>query len=93
MCSTEVWRDVFCCLWVVLLVWWFHQLGPILSVPHPRSSACPPRTPRLPKPGTPELCPACRVGRIAITNRVKSKSPGFGQGFCFSTHSNSTNSF
>ena len=30
-------------------------------MPRPRSSAGQPRTPRLPKPGTPELCPACRA--------------------------------
>jgi len=61
MCSTELWRDLFCCLWVALLVWWFHQIWPILLMPRPHSSAGQPRTPRPPKPGTPELCPACRA--------------------------------
>ena len=61
MSTTEVWRALFSCLWVVLLVWWFHQIWPLLSMPHPCANAGPPRTPRPPKPGTPELCPACRA--------------------------------
>ena len=54
MCSTEWWRDLFCCVWMVVFIGLFHQVWPLLLVPPPRpSSTCP----RPPKPGTPENCP------------------------------------
>ena len=60
MCSTEQWRAPFSCVWVVLLVWRFHQIWPLLSVPQPRSCRLA-WTPRPPKPCTLELCPVCRA--------------------------------
>jgi len=61
MVSTEVWSVLFLCVWMVVIIWWFHQVWPLLLVPLPRPSSNRARVAQLPKPGTPELCPACRA--------------------------------
>jgi len=61
MVSTEVWRVLFLCVWMVVFIGLLHQIWPLLLVPLPRPSSIRARVAQLPKLGTPENCPACRA--------------------------------
>jgi hypothetical protein len=52
---------LFLCVWTVEFIGLFHQVWPLLLVPLPRPSSSRARVAQPPKPGTPELCPACRA--------------------------------
>ena len=68
MCSTTPWwSPAFLCLCMILTVWQFHRLWPIWIAPIPVSRSTRTPTPRPPKPGTPEMCPACRAADAPLT--------------------------